>query len=205
MSVIAAATTAAVVGGLGQAYAAGEAADAQVESAQAGISEQQRQFDEIVELLSPYVDAGTGAIQAQEALAGLGDPGAQQQAIEAIEQGPQFQALLEQGERALLQNASATGGLRTSNTQQSLAQFRPQLLSQLIESQFQKLGSISAQGQASAAGQASAGQNASGAITNLLQQQGAAQAGESLAQGQALGNVTNSLGSLATLQGLGIF
>lgn len=192
-----------------QSGAAESAANAQTQSSQASIEEQRRQFDAIQKILAPYVDAGTGSIGAQQALLGLSGAGAQKKAIAGLESSPQFASLMRQGENAITQNASATGGLRGGNTQAALAQYRPQLLSQLIESQFNKLGSISGLGQASAAGQAAAAQNTGNAVSNALTQQGQAQAGNALAQGQAQaqmwGNIGSSIGNVATLKGLGVF
>lgn len=192
-----------------QADAASTAAGAQTAASEAGIAEQRRQFDAVRELLKPYVEAGTGAISAQKNLIGLGGATEQQQAIEALQKSPQFQMLMQQGENALLQNASATGGLRGGNLQAALAQFRPQILSQLIESQFGKLGSLSGLGQASAAGQAAAAQQTGSDIATLLGQTGAAQAGAALAAGQgqaqAWGNVGQAIGNVATLKALKVF
>lgn len=192
-----------------QADAASTAAGAQTAASEAGIAEQRRQFDAVRELLKPYVEAGTGAVSAQKNLIGLGGVAEQQKAIEALQGSPQFQMLMQQGENALLQNASATGGLRGGNIQAALAQFRPQILSQLIESQFGKLGSLSGLGQASAAGQAAAAQQTGSGIATLLGQTGAAQAGAALAAGQgqaqAWGNVGQAIGNVATLKALKVF
>lgn len=174
-----------ITGSNDAADAASKAGDLQYQAAIKGVEEQQRQFDKLVELMSPYVSAGTGALGAQQNLLGLGGAGAQQQAINALSNSPQMQAMLQQGENALRQNASATGGLRGGNTQAALAQFRPQLLNQMIQQQFSNLGGLSQLGQASAAGQASAGVQTGANIGNLLQQGGAAQAGAAMAQGGA--------------------
>jgi len=176
-----------VVGGITGAKQAGKAAEAagrtQAASAQAGIDEQRRQFDALVELMAPYVTAGTGAMGQQQALIGLQGPEAQQQAISGFEQSPLFQAMTQQGENAILQNASATGGLRGGNVQGALAQFRPQALNSLIEQQYSRLGGLSTLGQASAAGQASSGMQSASNIGNLLGNQGAAIAGGQMAMG----------------------
>lgn len=192
-----------------QQDAAASAAGAQTAASEASIAEQRRQFDAVQELLKPYVTAGQGAIEGQQGLLGLAGPEAQQQAIAALEAGPQFQSMMKQGENAILQNASATGGLRGGNVQATLAQFRPQLLSQLIESQFSKLGTVSGLGQASAAGQAAAAQQTGANIGNALTQQGQAAAGAALASGQAQaqmwGNIGSSIGNVATLKALKVF
>lgn len=175
------------------AKAAGKAADAQSEASAAGIAEQQRQFDKLTELLSPYVNAGTGALTGQQNILGLNGADAQRSAIYGIESSPYFQSTAKQGENAILQNASATGGLRGGNTQGALAQFRPQLLNQLVQQQYQNLGGITALGQNSAAQQGNAGMQSANNIGNLLAQQGQAKAGGYIgaanATNQAIGNL----------------
>lgn len=189
-----------VIGSSIQADAAGDAADAQSASAQAGIDEQRRQFDALQELLKPYTQAGVGALGQQQALLGLGGAHAQQGAYQGIENSPAFQALMQQGENAMLQNASATGGLRGGNLQAAMAQFRPQLLAQQIQSQFQNLGGLTSIGQNAAAGVGNAGMNTGANIATLLGQQGAAQAGSQLAQGRAMGSALGGVG-----QGIGAY
>lgn len=189
-----------VVSGVVQSKAAKTAATAQTQAADKGVEEQRRQFEAVQKLLAPYVGAGTTALGQQAALIGVGGADAQRAALQAIEQGPEFAALTRQGENAILQNASATGGLRGGNVQAALAQFRPQILSGLIEQQYNRLGGLSQMGQSAAAGVGTAGMQTGANISNLMQQQGAARAGSALAQGQAWGNV---LGSVGTLVGRG--
>jgi len=172
-----------ITGASQSAKAAEQAGQTQAAASQAGIDEQRRQFDSLVQLMSPYVQAGTGAMQQQQALIGLQGPEAQQQAISGFEQSPLFQSMQQQGENAILQNASATGGLRGGNVQAALGQFRPQLLNQLIEQQYGRLGGLSAMGQASAAGQAGAGMQSAGNVGNLLANQAQATAGGQIARG----------------------
>jgi hypothetical protein len=209
-----------------QSNAASKAADIQGQAAQAGIAqtsasaqlaidEQRRQFDAVQKLLAPYAAAGTPALQAQQSLLGLQGPEAERAAIERISGGETFQALAAQGEEALLQRASATGGLRGGNIQGALAQFRPQLLSSLIEQQYGRLGGMTSLGQASAAGIGSAGTAAGANIGNiygaqgtniarLLGEQGAAQAGGAIAQGRAYAAIPQAIsGGLGIYSGLG--
>ena len=195
-----------VIGGITGAKQQGEAAERaagiQAGASEAGIAENRRQFDELVRLMSPFVTQGTQAFGAQGDLVGLGGSAAQQDAIRALEGSPQFTSLVQQGENALLQNASATGGLRGGNIQSALAQFRPQILSSLIESQYNKLGGLSQMGQAAAAGQASAGIQSAGTVSDLLAQQGAARAGGVLGQGSVVRQTfQDMLGIAATAAG----
>jgi hypothetical protein len=186
-----------VVGGMvasNQAkQAAKGAAGAQQAAAQSGIEEQHNQFMQIKDLLAPYVNAGTSAVSSQQDLLGTNGPEAQQKAINALQGSPQFAALTQQGENSILQNASATGGLRGGNTQGALAQFRPQLLTQLIDQQYGRLGQQVQIGQAAAAGQASAGLQTGTNVANLYGNIGTAQAGGILANGEANANLTNSV------------
>jgi hypothetical protein len=199
-----------------QASAAGEAAGIQGAAAEQGIAEQRRQFEAMRELLKPYTEAGVPALaglqpyaqvgapalEQQQALLGLRGPEAQRAAIAGIEGGAGYQAQVQAGEEALLQRASATGGLRGGNIQGALAQFRPQMLQQEIERQYGRLGGMAdigrvtqqnlAQiGQSSAAGTGSAGLQTGTNIANLLGQQGAALAGGELGEAKAYGQLFN--------------
>jgi hypothetical protein len=185
------------VGAISQSNAANKASAAQTAASEAGIAEQRAAREQMRALLQPYVDAGGPALQAQMAALGLAGPEAQQSYVAGQEQSPIFQALARQGEESILQNASATGGLRGGNVQGALAQFRPAMLNQFLENQYAKLGGMTQLGQNSAAGVGSAGLNVAGNIGNLLQQGGAAQAGNAIAQGNAWGGFANNLGGLA--------
>lgn len=202
---------AAVVGGAGmlgsylgakeQSKAAGRASDAQVQAAQLGVDEQRRQFDALQELMRPFVNAGMVALGGQQDLLGLNGAQAQQDAINGIRNSSEFQTYLGQGENSLRQNAAATGGLRGGNTQAALSQFSPNLLNQMINQRYSNLGGLTALGQNAAAGVGNAGMQTAGNIGNLLQQSGAAQAGNYLAQGRAnanmWGGITGALGNAA--------
>lgn len=203
MSGIATAVVAGAVVSAGAAYmsssaqqeAAATASGSQMQSTAMSVAEQHRQFDEIQKLFKPYIDAGKGALTSQQDLIGINGVDKQQSATNALLGSYQFNSLVNQGENAILQNASATGGLRGGNVQAALAQFRPQILSQMIESQFGKLGSISGMGQASAAGEANLGQATGNNISALYGQQGQALAGQALASGQAQANLWGNIGS----------
>jgi hypothetical protein len=183
--------TALVVGGTSIASsavgskAAKSAGQLQYDASQAGVAETRAAREEMRGLLQPYVSAGGPALQAQMAALGLAGPEAQQAYVAQQEQSPAFQALARQQEEALLQNASATGGLRGGNVQGALAQFRPQLLNQFLEQQYGRLGGLTALGQQSAAGVGTAGMQSAGSIADLLAQGGAARAGAKLGAANA--------------------
>ena len=197
MPVAAAVVGSAVVGGVmssrAQKKAANSAANAQIQSSEMGVEEQRRQFDAVQKLLKPYADAGLSGLSGQQDLLGINGTAAQQAAIGNVNNSSEMQTYLQQGENAILQNASATGGLRGGNTQAALAQFRPQLLNQLINQRYQNLAGMTSLGQNAAAGTGNAGMQAASNISNLYQQSGAAQAGAALASGQASANMWNGL------------
>lgn len=189
-----------------QGKAAERAAGAQSAAAQSGIDEQRRQFDAVQELLKPYRELGAEGAAGQRALSGLAGPEAQQQAIDAIRNSPQFAAMQRQGETSILQNASATGGLRGGNVQAALGQFSPALLSGLIDQQYGRFGGLAQMGQNSAVMQGNAGMQTGGNIANLLQQQGAAVAGGALAQGRTQAGYANAItGAMGMYGGMGGF
>jgi len=201
--------------------AAQDASKSQEKFAQMGIDEQRRQFDLNKSLQNPYTSAATGttfdengnivnngggSFQAQLDILGLGGNGPQQAAISGIENSPMYQSMVQQGENAITSNASATGGLRGGNTQAALAQFRPQMLQQLLDQQYSRLGGITALGQNAAAGVGNAGMQTGANVANLLQQQGGYRAGGMMAGSQGLQNLINTGANIAgTASGMGMF
>ena len=154
-------------------YMGGEATAEMTEAAKQAAATQVTGLEESQALVQPWVAAGETALQQQQALAGLLGPEAQQAAIAQLEASPQFQAMAAQGERAILQNAAATGGLRGGNVQAMLAQYRPQLLGQIIEQQYARL-----------AGMAGTGLGAAGSQMGVGAEIAAAQAGGALSAAQ---------------------
>lgn len=201
MSAVAAAVIgSAVIGGAVSMSASSKAGKAQVQAADRAAEEQRAAREEMRTLLNPYVSAGTPALQAQMAALGLSGPEAQQAYVAQQAQSPIFQSLAQQGESAILQNASATGGLRGGNVQGALAQFRPALLNQFLEQQYSRLGDLTKVGQASAAGVGASGITSATNIGQAYTQAGQAQAGSALAGAnafnQALGTVAGQIPGL---------
>jgi hypothetical protein len=131
---------------------------------------------------APYAQAGRDALAQQRALAGLDGPEAQQAALSQLENSPQFQSMVQQSEQGILANASATGGLRGGNTQQALAQNRPQLLSQLIDQQYGRLGGLAGAGQQGSQFTSGLGAQYANMAGNNFAAQGQSQSGSLLAQ-----------------------
>lgn len=110
----------------------------------------ERTFGSAGEMIQPYQQAGTTALQQELALSGaLGRDAFNQ----AYQESPYVQFLREQGERSTLAGAAATGGLGGGRVQQELVRFGQGLASQGLQQQIQNLRSLSGQGlQAAGAG-----------------------------------------------------
>lgn len=158
-----------LLSGLFQGGAQRRAAKKQARAAQQALAAQQQ-------ALSPYMEAGRGALSQMQILMGMGSPDEQAAAIAAIENSPEMAAMIAQGENAILQNAAATGGLRGGNLQGALAQFRPQVLNQLINQRMSQLGGLTSMGQSSASALGLAGANAATATGNAAATQAMANA-----------------------------
>ena len=120
----------------GQQNAADRALGLFDDATQRSVDTFQSQNQLIQDSFAPYANAGASAVQSQADLAGINGPDAQAAAISQIENDPAFQAQVRQGENAILQNASATGGLRGGNVQRALSQYRPQVLNNFINNQY---------------------------------------------------------------------
>lgn len=189
------------------AGAAGSAANQQQIAAWTAQVQQEQQQAKVESLLQPYNDAGKFGIDRQQQLLGAYGPDVQKQAYDNISNSPGFNSIVQQGEDAMRQNASATGGLRGGNFQAALAQYRPSMLQSAIDQQYQRLGGLANIGQNAAAGVGNSGNASTNAISGLITGAGAAQAGAQLAQGRAAGQAINGVSSafgtgLSSLSGL---
>lgn len=174
-----------VAGAASESHAAGEAADVQEKMAKKGIKEQRRQFDATQKLLAPFVEGGNKGHMAELPLAGLSGEEAQQAAIDTIRNGSEYGALVEEGENAITANASITGGLRGGDIQGSMMEFRPRVLSSLINRQLDRFGGITDRGAAAATRTAIAGQNSANSVSQLYANSGEASAAGYLRAGEA--------------------
>lgn len=175
-----------------QAKAAKQAANVQSGAAQEAIAAQREMQLRNEKRSQRFVDAGSQAIAQQMGLIGLNGTAQQQTALNALLTGPEFTTGLRQGEEAILQNAAATGGLRGGNVNNSLANFRADLLASTFSNQYNRLGGLSSLGQNAAAGVGNQALASTNAISELLQQQGAVQAGGIMAAGNARANAFNN-------------
>ena len=184
-----------------QTLASDKSIAAQTLASENSLAEQQRQFQVLQDAMSPYVEAGEQSLGQQQALSGALGPEAQQAAYDAIQGSAGFQSMLAQGERGILQNATATGGVRGGDTQGALARYSPQLLGQAIDQRYSQLGGLTQMGQASAAGVGAGAMNLGAGMSNTIMGtgQGLANAYANLGAGtaNAYNNRSNAYGNFA--------
>jgi len=149
---------------------------------------------DIEAMFKPYMQAGTGALTGQQNILGLNGNNAQQNSLNSIQSSPIFQGLMAQGEDSILQNASATGGLRGGNTQKALSQFSPNLLNTLLQQKLQGLQGLTNLGFNASGANANAVQNFGGINADLLVGQGRLNAGGAVSQANNQGGLLNSIG-----------
>lgn len=183
------------------------AAKTQAAAYQKGIDEQHRQFDVTTGLIKPSVDFGQSALGPLGDILGLNGPDAQGLAISGLKQSPAFTSRYNTGADTILQNSSATGGLRGGNTQNSLANFGSQLLDSVINGQTGNLFSAANLGTGAATSLGGLGQQNAQSIAQLLGQQGNANASGILGANNALTNgftnAAKSAGSFGGSSGFG--
>lgn len=186
-----------LLGGNAQGKAADKAAQLQYDATKLGISESARQFDATRADFAPYQALGTAAAPHLGNLTGTNGVDAQMAEVLGIKQSPVYTQTVQNGEDAILANASATGGLRGGNVEDGLARFRGDALSSAIAAQL-----------ANYSGQVGIGSGASDAVGNFganavaqqnaLRNQGAqAQAGAVLTKGGIAAKNWQNAGSLA--------
>ena len=164
------------MGGLIKSFFGGDdsgsrAAAAQVAGQQSGIDELRRQFGITQENLTPFIEAGTGALPGviQGTTAGGLD-----ERLAQIFDTDVFGSLVEERQRGV-QGQLAAGGLTRSGTAIQEAANIPTSLGLALEQLLTGRGTaLAGAGQSAAAGLGQFGAQASGGIANLLQQQGQA-------------------------------
>lgn len=142
---------------------------------------------------APYVDRGHDALSQLSVLMGLRGEEPQAAQLAKLRDSPLFHSLYDSGEEALLQTASATGGLRGGNTQRGLADFGADTFSTVLEQQLQRLGGIAGMGSNAAASTGSFGANAATQGAGLLGNIGQSQSGAILGRQQIDNNMFSQI------------
>lgn len=212
------------------AYGLSGAESALMQGGQAGIEQLTRTGQDVGGILSgaygaaqdtmsPYTTAGAGASDLQAALSGAMGAGAQQTAMGNYQSSPYVDQARLNAERAILRNASATGGIGGGNTLDQLYQNAAGMFMQDYGNQFNRLGQVADRGYGAAQNIAGIGASLGGqgaGIRSALGQQAAQipgnvssqiggyryQAGRDLSSN--IGQTTSALANLINQQGAGI-
>lgn len=203
---------ASILGGVTSGKGAETAAKINAAAYQKGIDETARQFNTTQSNIQPDVNAGNSALQQMLRLLGLGDSNTgvsvngnpalsasdqQTGALANLKQSPLFTGAYDTGADTILQNASATGGLRGGNTENSLAQFGSSLFAQTLQQQLANLGSLVSNGSGAASGLGRIGQDSASSTAGLLAKQGQSEGAAAAAPYGMLSSIFNGLGSAA--------
>lgn len=167
---------------------------------QSAINAGNAQYNQTAGNLAPWLISGQLANAQQGNLVGLNGGAQQQAAIDALKASPMYSSLFNNGQNAILANASATGGLRGGNTQRSLYGLGNDTLAQLIQSQLGNLGGISALGANTATGLGALGAANTSSIQGLLGSIGANNAAGTLTNAGL--NAANNTNNSSILDGL---
>lgn len=152
-------------------------------------------------LFQPFVGPGQGAFDIQSALSGALGPEAEQQALSDFQLSPGQRFLRDAGNRNILQNAAAIGGVGGGNVRKALVQFGIGTAAQNLDTRFSRLGAITNIGQQALANQQQAIQfGASGLAQGQI---GAAEARASGTIGQAAG-IRSGIEQTAKLAGAAV-
>ena len=156
-----------------------------------GLEQAKAAADTATGYMKPYQTAGQTALQQQMALSGaLGQDAFNQ----AYQESPQMAFLREQGMRANLSGAAATGGLGGGNVQKELQRFGQGLASQGLQQQISNLGALSGQGY-----------GAAGTMANIATGLGSQQLGTQTNLGNQLAsyNLSTGLPAAQSISSLG--
>lgn len=168
--------------------AAKNAANAQTDASNASIAEQQREYDQTRTDQMPFLQAGYGALDKENAFLN-GD-------FSGFMNSPDYKFSLDQGIGALDKSAAAHGSLYSGGHSADLTQFAEGNADQFANNYWNKLAGQAGQGQVSANNLGSLGAEAANNIGNYLTNAGNARASSYLQQGniaaQNIGNIGNA-------------
>lgn len=145
------------------------ASAAQEEQANTALGEYRRQFDVTQENLSPWLEAGTGALSEQQNILGLSGREAQQKSYDDYSMSPGQEFLRKRGEKAVIRQHLAIGGMGGGRVRSALNKQGIGFAAQDFGQHYNRLAGISNTGQQTGQQMGQFGQNYAG---NAAQQYG---------------------------------
>jgi hypothetical protein len=183
-----------VLGGGAQKKASQKAMTATVGALNNSIGTQNAFGQQVRSDYAPYTTAGA---QAVDQLSQFTNGGMSADALTAkIKEDPLYASLYDNGEEALLQNASATGGIRGGNTQRGLADFGADTMAKVYQQIMSNLGSVANLGLGAQGAVSSAGQGVANTVSTAQTNIGRAQAGNFITKGGINAQNWNNAGGM---------
>jgi len=207
MSLAIAAVAGSALGAGASIYAANKGADAQANAANQASATELQMFNQSRQDQMPWLNAGTGGLNALMALQGFQQDGQGQWAQSPngsslaqmqMQMDPGYKFRLAQGMDGVQNSAAARGGLLSGNTLKSIMDYNQNSASNEYMNAFNRLAGISGTGQAQANTLGNLGSNTAGSVGNNMMAAGQARASGYAGQANALnGLVNNGIGLYA--------
>lgn len=186
---------ASIVGGAMAADAAGDAADAQLQSGREANATQRYMYDTTRADQAPYRDVGYSALDAMRARMGLrvanpsAMPGvagsAQFNPQQLMQEDPSYQFRLGEGEKGINRSAAAGSGQLSGATLKALSRFNQDYASNEFNNSFNRLSALAGVGQNATNQVGAAGSAMANNVANLQTQMGNARAAGYVGQANA--------------------
>jgi hypothetical protein len=214
MCVAAAIVGSAAVGAVASSRAASKAAGAQRDAANMASATQREALDRQTELQTPFRDAGLGALNQLVTGTAAGGDLNRDFTTADFNADPGLAFRIQQGQRALESSAAARGGLLSGGTGRALVNYGQEAGSQEFgaaynrfnadrERRFSRLSNLAGLGQNASNVIGSATQNTANNVSNNQAAIGNAESAKYIAQGNAINQLTGTIGNLVSGGGFG--
>lgn len=189
--------------GFGGGGAAGDASKAMMKGIKKGVEFQKDQLGKVETEFNPYLTAGSGATNLQANLLGLNGVAAEQQAFNNYMMSPGQQWLRDQGEKTLLRNSAAIGGLGGGNVRRGLEEYGIGFAAQDYGNYYNRLAGLGSQGANMTSNLGGLRQGFGANVSNLYTMGGQAQAsgimGAANQKQAGFGNLLGGIGALGSV------
>lgn len=186
-----------LIGASKQKKASRQAEAAQLEYLNKALGEQTRQYDQTRADYAPARELLDPSLTQLGDLVGINGVDAQRLGMQGIQNSPLLASMMKNSEEAILQNASATGGVRGGNVQSSLYDNAGMQFNNELQAQMGRLAGLAGIGLGATDSVANFGQQRANNVSNLYGQQGQVRAGGLLTRGGITAGMWNNAGAFA--------
>lgn len=184
-----------IFAGGAQKKASQRASDAMIGAYNRGIDTQNDYNKQTRSDYQSYTGAGTAAVGKLSDLTGLNGGDKMAAGLAALKDNPLYSSLFNNGREALLQNASATGGLRGGNFERASMDFGADTLAQVYQQVLSQYGGMTNLGLGAQGAVTQVGGNTANNVTGLQGEIGGARANNFLAKGRINAQNWSNIGS----------